>query len=116
MKKPFRTEIIEGETLHLAERDLTPQVRVAMHVNRQAFVGEDDVSGHGWGFIHMCPVAVIERRDSNEQRIPIQNETSQKLTRMLVAALVVPGLAMLIIAIWRALVKLAANDTIKRPR
>lgn len=102
MKRPFHTEIVEGKRIHLNERDLTPQARVTMHVQRRAFIGDDEVKGHGWGFFHIRPIAVIEHQGSDERHIPIRDETSQKLTSMLAAALVVPVLAMLTIAIWRA--------------
>ena len=87
------TEIVEGKAIRVGERELTPLVRVTSRVQRQALVGSDQLAGQGWGFMRMRPVAILERSEAGERRIPIQDKTAQTLNGLLLAALIIPLLA-----------------------
>jgi uncharacterized spore protein YtfJ len=94
---PLMTEMIEGEPIRVGGRELTPLVRVTSRVQRQALVGSDRLTGQGWGFVRMQPVALLERSKEGERRISIQDETAQTLDRLFLAALVIPLLALIVL-------------------
>lgn len=87
---PLMTETIEGEPIHAGERELVPVVSVTTGVRRRAFIGSDRLAGQGWGFVHLQPVAIVERSEAGERRIPIQDKTAQALGGFLLAAFIVP--------------------------
>jgi hypothetical protein len=92
---PLTTEMVEGEPIQIGERELVPLVRVTTYARRQARVGADDLAGLGWGFVQMRPVAVLERTDRGERRMPIRDKTAQAMSGLLLAAVIVPLLLML---------------------
>jgi len=98
---PWMTEVVEGKPIRLGERELVPVVRVTSHVRRQAFVGSDGIGAQGWSFVHMHPVAILERDEVGERRIPIEDKTSQALGGLLLAALVIPLLLALAVRLMR---------------
>jgi len=85
--------VVEGEGVRVGERELVPVVRVTRRVERRAYVGADGVAGQGSGFVCMKPVAVVERNATGERRFPIQDWTTWALSGALLAALLVPLLA-----------------------
>lgn len=85
-------EIVEGEPVLVAERELVPIVRVEADMQRRAFVGSSGTAGEGAGFVHLQPIAILERSGMGERRIPVQDRTAQWLGGLLLAALVVPVL------------------------
>jgi hypothetical protein len=85
-------EIVEGKPVRVADRELVPVVRVETDVQRRAFVGSSGVAGEGAGFVHLRPIAILERSGVGERRIPVQDRTTQWLGGLLLAALVVPAL------------------------
>lgn len=86
---------IEGRPIRVGERGLVPVVRVETDVWRRAFVGASGLAGEGSGFVHMRPVAILERGEAGERRIPIPDRTAQLLGGLLLAALVIPALLLL---------------------
>jgi uncharacterized spore protein YtfJ len=86
---------VEGEPIRIGERELVPVVRVETEVRRRAFVGANGLAGEGAGFVHLRPVAILERSGEGEQCIPIQDRTAQLLGGLLLAALVIPALMLL---------------------
>ena len=98
---PLMTEVVEGKPIRLGERELVPVVRVTSRVQRRAFVGSDGVSAQGWGFVHMHPVAILERGEEGERRIPIEDKTAQALGGLLLATLVIPLLLALAVRLAR---------------
>jgi hypothetical protein len=88
-------ETIEGRPIHAGERELVPVVRVEADVRRWAFVGAAGLAGEGVGFVHMRPVAILERSEAGERCIPIPDRTAQLLGGLLLAALVIPALMLL---------------------
>ena len=98
---PLMTEVVEGKPIRLGERELVPVVRVTSHVRRRAFVGSDRVGAQGWGFVRMRPVAILERDEAGERRIPIQDKTNQVLGGLLLAAFIIPLLLALAVRLAR---------------
>ena len=89
-QSPLMTRIVEGEPIHVGERELTPLVRVTTYARRRAFVGSDRLAGQGWGFVRLHPVAILERSKGKERRIPIKDKTAQTLSGLLLAAFIIP--------------------------
>ena len=102
-QKPTMTEIVEGKPICVGARELVPLVRVTGRVRRQAFLGSDGVGAQGWGFVRMRPVAILERVEGDERRIPIEDKTAQSLGGLLLAALVIPLLLALAVRLVRRL-------------
>jgi len=100
-RNPLTTTIVEGESIRVGERELTPLVRVTAYARRQAHVGSDRLSGRGGGFVEMQPIAILERSKAGERRIPIRDETSQMLGGLFLAAFIVPLLLGLAALLWR---------------
>ena len=94
---PLMTEMVEGKPIHIGGRELVPLVRVMSRVRRQALVGSNRVTGQGWGFVRMQPVALLERSEAGERSIPIQDRTAQTLDRLFLAALIIPLLAAIVL-------------------
>lgn len=94
---PLMTEVFEGKPIRIGGRELVPLVRVTSRVRRQALVGSSRVTGRGWGFVRMQPVALLERSEVGERRIPIQDETTQTLDRLFLVALIIPLLAAIVL-------------------
>ena len=83
-------EIVEGKPVRVDRRELVPIVRVETGAQRRAFVGSDGLAGQGLGFVTLRPIAILERSDVSERRIPIPDRTAQLLGGLLLAAFVVP--------------------------
>lgn len=90
-------KVIEGDPIHVGERHLVPLVQVTGHSRRRAFVGSDHLGGQGCQFVHMRPVAILERDGTDERRVLIRDETARVIGRLLLIALFVPLLAALIV-------------------
>jgi hypothetical protein len=88
-------EVVEGKPVRVGERELAPVVRVETEVRRRAFVGARGLAGEGAGFVHMQPVAIMERSEAGERCIPIHDRMAQWLGGLLLAALVIPALMLL---------------------
>jgi uncharacterized spore protein YtfJ len=86
---------IEGRPVQVGDRELVPVVRVETDLRRRAFVGASGLAGEGAGFVHMRPVAILERSEKGERRIPIHDRTAQLLGGLLLAALVISALMLL---------------------
>jgi hypothetical protein len=95
------TALVEGDPIHVGERELVPLVRVTSRVRRRAFVGSDGVSGGGWGFVHMRPVAILDRSGGGERRLRIHSGTGRVIGWLLLAVIVVPLMAVLLISLSR---------------
>jgi len=106
---PVRVEVVEGAPIRVGERALVPQVAVTSGGRRRAFVGREGISGRGWGFVRMRPVALLERSEGpalsevegSGRRIPIRDTTAQALGGLLLAALVIPLLLALAVRLAR---------------
>lgn len=98
---PSMTRIVEGNPIHVGERELVPLVRMTAYVRRRAFVGSDRLDGQGWGFVQMHPVAILERSQGKERRIPIRDKTTRALSGLLLAAFIIPLLLLLAVHLAR---------------
>jgi hypothetical protein len=86
---------VEGHPIRVGDRELVPLVRVESDVWRRAFVGTSGLAGEGAGFVHMRPVAILERSETGERRIPVRDRTAQWLGGLLLAGLIIPALLLL---------------------
>jgi uncharacterized spore protein YtfJ len=84
------TQDIEGEPIHIGERELVPVARVTTYARRRALVGSNQLAGQGWGFVQLRPVAILERSETGERRIPIRDKTAQMFSGLLLAAFITP--------------------------
>lgn len=100
-KWPMKTEIIEGDPIRVAGRELAPFVRVMRHTRRRARVGNEGVAGEGLGVVHMSPVAVVDRSASDGRRLPFRDRTTESIKWLLLVALIVPCLASMLIHLSR---------------
>ncbi len=100
-QSPAMTRIIEGKPIHIGERELVPLVRMTAYAQRRAFVGSDRLDGQGWGFVQMHPIAILERSQGRERRIPIRDQTTRALNGLLLAAFIIPLLLLLAVRLAR---------------
>ena len=89
-RRPVMSEMVAGEPIQVGERRLVPLVQVTTRGRRRALLGAARVTGEGWGFVRLRPVAVLERSEEGERRLPIQDRTAQWLGGFLLAAFIVP--------------------------
>ena len=87
---PLVTRIVEGEPIRAGGRELVPLVRVTTYARRRAHIGSRQLSGQGWGFVHLHPVAIVERSEAGERRFPIRDRTAQMIGGVLLAAIIIP--------------------------
>ena len=87
---PLMTRVVEGKPIHVGERELVPVVRVTTYARRRALVASNRLAGQGWGFVYVKPVAIVERSETGERRIPIRDKTAQMLSGLLLAAIIIP--------------------------
>jgi hypothetical protein len=95
------TALVEGDSMQVGGRELVPLVRVTGRVRRRAFVGSDDVGGGGWGFVHMRPVAILDRSGAGEHRLCVRSGTARFIAWLLLVFFVVPLVAVLLVSLWR---------------
>jgi hypothetical protein len=91
------TNIIRGSPIRAGERWLVPVVRMSAYVRRRVLVGSERLAGHGRGFVHLQPVAVLEQDEEGERLIPIHDRTTQMLRGLLLGAIVVPLVAAVVV-------------------
>lgn len=87
---PLVTEIIKGEPIRVGTRELIPLARVTTYARRRAHIGSGRLSGQGWGFVHLHPVAIVERSEAGERRFPIRDRTAQMIGGVVLAAIIIP--------------------------
>ncbi len=89
-RRPTLVETVEGKAIHIGGRELIPVVRLVTYTRRQALVGTGQLSGRGWGFVRMRPIAILERSEAGERRIPIRDKTAQMFSGLILAAFIIP--------------------------
>ena len=89
-QRPLATKIVLGKPIPVGERELVPLVRTTTYVRRRAFVGRGQSSGQGEVFIHLRPIAILERSQAGERSIPIPDKTARLFGGLLLAAFIVP--------------------------
>jgi hypothetical protein len=101
-KGPWPTEVVEGDPLQVKGREVVPFVRVTRGVRRRATLRSDSLAGQGYGFVHMRPVAIVDK-EGNGGRHQIRNETAWVIGWLALAALLIPWIATLLIYLSRRL-------------
>jgi len=96
-RDPVSTEIVEADALHVNGRELVPLVRVTSRARRRASLYKDGLTGQGYGFVYMRPIAVVDKED----RHPIHNQTAQTIGWLMLVAALIPWLTALIVIISR---------------
>jgi hypothetical protein len=99
--RPRVTGIIMGDAIQVGGRELVPLVRVTSRVRRRAFVGSQGVSGGGWGFVYMRPVAIVDRSAAGEHRLSIRTGIGHPFVWLSITFFVVPMVAVLLIVLSR---------------
>jgi len=89
-RHPVVSEVVEGEPVRVGGRELVPLVRMTTRMQRRALVGTRWVTGRGWGAARLRPIAILERSEEGERRIPIRDKTAQALGGFLLAAFIIP--------------------------
>jgi hypothetical protein len=85
------SEIVEGKPVRFGHRELVPVVQVESVVERRVFVGDSGLAGGGVGFVHLKPIAILERLEGGrERRIPIRDGTAQLMGWLLLVSLAIP--------------------------
>jgi hypothetical protein len=98
---PLMTETVRGDPIQVRGRELVPLVRVTSRVRRRASVGGGGVSGAGWGFVYMRPIAILDRNGAGVHRLPVRSETARSILWLFVVSLIVPLIALLLIYLSR---------------
>ncbi|MGD2144831.1 MAG: hypothetical protein PVF54_10170 [Anaerolineae bacterium] len=91
------TQVVEGDPIHVAGRELVPLVRETSRVRRRAFVGGEGVGVQGRGFVHLRPVAILDRSEAGERRLRSRGGTARTVRAAILVALVVPWVAAVLI-------------------
>lgn len=99
---PLVSEVVEGEPIRVGGREMVPVVRVTTRGRRRAFVSPDRLAGQGWGFVRLQPIAILERSESGERRVPIRDRTAEVLGGLLLAAFIIPLLLGVAVRLARA--------------
>jgi hypothetical protein len=99
--RPWMTEIVKGDPIQVEGRELVPLVRVTGRIRRRALLGSEGVSGGGWGFVYMRPVAILDRSGAGEHRLGIRSGTGRSFVWLSVAFLTVPLVAVLLVSLSR---------------
>lgn len=96
------TEVVEGKPIRVGGRQMVPVVRVTARGRRRATVGPDRLTGWGWGLVRLQPVAILERSETGERRVPIRDRTAEVLGGLLLAAFIIPLLLGVAVRLARA--------------
>jgi hypothetical protein len=97
------SEIVRGRPVRFGRSELVPVVWIESVVERRALVGDGRLSGGGLGFVHLKPIAILERRDGGSERcIPIRDRTTQLIGGLLLVALIVPLLMLVAVRVARS--------------
>jgi hypothetical protein len=94
---PAFSRVVEGHPIEVQDRELIPLVRVTSWLKRRATLRGDEVEAQGYGFVHLRPVGLVERRADTQHRHRIRDETMHSLLALGLAFLLVPCAATLLI-------------------
>ena len=86
----FKRETIQGQPLHVGDREIVPEAEVWSMRARQIGLRESNASGGGAWWSWSRPTALIERAPDGERRVRITDVNLQLEIVLLVAALVLP--------------------------
>lgn len=100
---PLVTEIVEGDPIQVEGGELVPIVRMTRYGRRRALIADEQIAGQGRHFVSLRPVAILDERRPEGQRVIICDETERAIKQLLLVALMVPLVAALLIYVWRRL-------------
>ena len=86
----FKRETIQGQPLHIGDREVVPEAEVWSIQTRQMGLRENNASGGGAWWSWSRPTALIERAPDGERRVRINDANLQLELALIVAALVLP--------------------------
>ncbi len=92
-----RITTVTGRPIEAGPVRLIPVMRVVTLSQRRGTVGTDYVSGWGWAFAWLSPIAVLVEGPEGQERLPIRDETQTILLGMGVGALLFAVLLWLIV-------------------
>ena len=95
----FKRETLQGQPLHVGDREIMPEAEVWSLRTRQIGLRENNASGGGAWWSWSRPTALIERTSDGERRVRITDVNLQLEIMLLIAALVLP-LLLTIFAQW----------------
>ena len=84
----LRVNTVRGTPYHIAGRTLTPVARVISFGRARGTISLTSLSGWGFGFSLVKPLAFIEDSDEGERRIAVIDITGQALLAMAIAGMV----------------------------
>ncbi len=99
---PLQIETAHGAPVEIYGRTLTPVARIISGGQHEGTVREAGFAGHGWAFVHVKPLALIEERAGEVRRIPIPDATGKTLRNMALLSVVVAVASMVFILVGRA--------------
>ena len=100
-RQAFKIETVRAKPITVFGRTLTPVARVISVLGHRGTIRQTRIEGRGWGAVLVQPWAVIEMRDGVERVLPIKDITRSVLCQMGLVALVVPLVALVLIAAGR---------------
>lgn len=98
---PLMRETVEGEPIRVLGRELLPLIQITGRVRRRAVLSNGGVEAHGWGFLQLRPVALLDRSEDGWQRLAIIDPTRRWIRWLLLIALVIPCVAAILIYLAR---------------
>ena len=89
---PLRFQMVRGERMALAGVRVVPVATVLSLTSRKGFVGPDRIGAHGFRFVRVQPVALLEERQG-VRRVLILADWSRLIVLGLLASAVATWLA-----------------------
>lgn len=91
------SQVIEGDPLCVQGHKLVPLVRVTGRVKRRAALQSDGVSAKGCGWVHMQPIAVLDRSEHSECYHEIVDQTARRVHLLVLFGLLISCLSAVMI-------------------
>ena len=95
-----KKEVVEADSLQVHGRELIPLVRVTNRARRRASLHKDGLTGSGYGFVHMRPIAILDK-ERDGKRHPIHNQTARMIGGLILFAFLIPWLSGLLVLLCR---------------
>lgn len=79
----FRVETVHGEPYHVGKRKLIPRARIVSLGRARGSVGHRSLSGWGYGFTTITPLAIVEESAEGERSIAVTDATRTAMWALL---------------------------------
>ncbi|HHN93699.1 MAG TPA: hypothetical protein ENK17_02940 [Anaerolineae bacterium] len=93
--------VITGDPIRVGERELLPLAQVTFSGRRRVSLTGRGTMAQVWAVARLRPIAIVERGDQGERRIPIRDETARLLSGLLLAAILIPLLLEVAVRLYR---------------